>query len=171
MPNRCFLGQLFSFCVAICAAPHATAAELPKDGTCRLKVKLEAQQTLDQLSAARDGILSWDEKETITNAECDRAQWPSMRGHCFGSGELDGKFAISTGYCIDTDQDGDKIVWKLPATKYNQYSSTSSYSSDVLMANGKYKGLSGTSKWHCVYSGTFAVSVGDCNVEMTFKFP
>lgn len=168
---RCFLLPVFGVSAVFCSVLPASTAELPKEGACHLKVKLEAKQTLDQLSAVGDGILSWDENEEATKVDCGPTQWPPMREHCFGFGELDGKFAVSTGYCIDTDQDGDKIVWKLPPSKYPQYSTTSSYSSDVLMSSGKYKGMSGKSTWACVYSGSFTTAVGVCDVEMTFKFP
>ena len=30
----------------------------------------------------------------------------------FGIDELIGAFRYSTGYCLDTDEDGDKILWK-----------------------------------------------------------
>jgi hypothetical protein len=171
MMLRCLLLPAFGLVAAVYSVLPGSAAGLPKEGTCRLKVKLEAKQTLEQLSAARDGILSWDENEDTTKIDCGQTQWPPMKEHCFGFGELDGQFAVSTGYCIDTDQDGDKIVWKLPPSKYLQNSTTSSYSSEVLMASGKYKGISGKSHWTCAYSGSFTAAVGVCDVEMTFKFP
>jgi hypothetical protein len=161
----CIFGAVMSFLLP------ATSTELPKEGTCHLKIKVTATQTLDQLSSARDGILTWNETDEATKVDCGQIQWPPVKEHCFGLGELDGQFAISDGYCIDTDQDGDKIVWKIPPNKYPQYTTTLDYSSDVLMASGKYKGMSGKSKWACVYSGTFTTSLGDCDVEMTFKFP
>jgi hypothetical protein len=166
-----FLFPVFSFGGIVFLLSPATPTELPREGTCHLKIKVRAKQTLDQLSSARDGILSWDENDEATKVDCGQTQWPPMKEHCFGSGELDGQFAVSTGYCIDVDQDGDKIVWKLPPSKYPQYTATLNYSSDVLMASGKYKGMSGKSNWACVYTGSFTASLGECDVEMTFKLP
>jgi hypothetical protein len=58
-----------------------------------------------------------------------------MKTHCFGFSELDGKFAFTTGYCIDADQDGDKVVWKRSPSKDPKDASTLKGSAEVLMAS------------------------------------
>jgi hypothetical protein len=48
---------------------------------CHLKVKVEAKQTVDQLSGARDGILSWDENNEAAKVDCGQNQWPLIKEH------------------------------------------------------------------------------------------
>ncbi len=91
--------------------------------------------------------------------------------HCYGFSELDGKLAFSTGYCVEADEDGDKIIWKMDPTKDNQYASALNGTSQILMGGGKYTGISGKSKWHCTYGGSFTKYAGRCDIEETLKFP
>jgi hypothetical protein len=44
-------------------------------------------------------------------------------------------------------------------------------SAEVLMAGGKYKGMSGKLTSRCGYSGSEVEWTGLCDGEMTFKFP
>jgi hypothetical protein len=84
----------------------------------------------------------------------------------FGFDELSGKSRIITGYCVDTDQDGDKVVWKLVGSKVPDGGS-----GEVIMAGGKYTGMSGKSTSDCTHGGSLSSYVGHCDVERTFKFP
>ena len=171
MSTRNFLLSVFSFGVGACLLLPASAAELPKEGTCHVKSKADGKQTVDSLSAKVDGISSWDETYEIISVDCGQAQLPPRKTHCFGLDELDGKFAASTGYCIDTDQDNDKIIWEIAPSKEPQYALTLSSSTDVLMASGKYTGMSGKSTSDCTHGGSLSSYVGHCDVERTFKFP
>ncbi|MGA9850409.1 MAG: hypothetical protein WBQ45_22565 [Roseiarcus sp.] len=151
----------------------AIATELPKEGTCRYAMKVDGKQTVDELNVAKnDGIAYWDETETPGDKDCGQTQWPPMKpSHCYGFSELDGKLAFSTGYCVEADEDGDKIIWKMDPTKDNQYASALNGTSQILMGGGKYTGISGKSKWHCTYGGSFTKYAGRCDIEETLKFP
>lgn len=156
----------------VCLSP-AIATELPKEGTCRYAMKVDGKQTVDELNVAKnDGIAYWDETETPGDKDCGQTQWPPMKpSHCYGFSELNGKLAFSTGYCVEADEDGDKIIWKMDPTKDNQYASALNGTSQILMGGGKYTGISGKSKWHCTYGGSFTKYAGRCDIEETLKFP
>jgi len=55
--------------------------------------------------------------------------------------------------------------------KGGRNSAMSNDSAEVLMAGGKYKGMSGKSTARCGYSGSEVEWTGLCDGEMTFKFP
>jgi hypothetical protein len=168
---RNFLLSVFSFGAGACLLLPATSAGLPKEGTCHNKIRIEAKESSDMLGAAPAiGIATWIHTNTIT-FDCGQTQWPAMKERCFGIDELTGGSRLSTAYCIDTDHDGDKVVWKLVPSKTSAYSQETSGSFEVLMASGKYTGMSGKLTFECGFSGSNAVYFGKCDGAMTFKFP
>lgn len=156
---------------ATCLVTSATSTTMPKDLTCHIKLKTEGKQTVDQLSTHRDGIVSWHENEEFTSVDCGQTKWPPTKERCFGFAESDGTSAVTTGYCVDTDSDGDKIVWKIPAIKAPLYALTLSGYNEVLMGSGKYKDMSGKTTYECVYGGTFELYTATCSMERILKFP
>jgi hypothetical protein len=151
------------------AAP-ATAAELPKEGTCKFKVTTEGKQVFSIIDRVRlDGVASWDENQKIIE-NCDR--WPSMTRHCFGLNELTKGSPVAYGYCVGTDPDGDAIVWKLlPHPVDSADRNLDVIPDEVLMASGKYAGMTGKATSRCSFSGSPTDYTGTCDVEMTYKIP
>jgi hypothetical protein len=164
--------SVFGIGVATYLVLPATSAELPKEGTCHLKVEVEGKKDFDRSSSVGpNGITGWDETHTLTG-DCGQTQWPSMNEHCFGFDKLIGDFAFTNGYCLGTDEDGDKLLWKFGPLKYKQISSVITGAlSEVLLSSGKYKGISAKSTSDCSYSGSLTQWSGHCDVDMTFKFP
>jgi hypothetical protein len=169
---RDLLLSVLSFSAVALPVLPATSAELPKQGACKVSSKLEGKLDLDKSSSVgSNGIESWGETATIT-VDCGQTQWPAIKEErCFGLDELIGVLRFSTGYCLDTDADGDRVLWKLVPSKRGKNSAMSSDSSEVLMASGKYQGMSGKSTYRCGYSGSEVEWSGLCDGEMTFKFP
>jgi hypothetical protein len=114
--------------------------------------------------------VSWDDTRTVS-FDCGPTQWPQIKQRCFGFTELNHDFMSSNGYCLDTDEDGDKVLWKLVPNKWTGHGSNISGSDEVLMASGKYKGMSGKSTYNCSYTGSSTHWSGQCDAEMTFKLP
>ena len=156
----------------VCLSP-ALATELPKEATCRFKTNVEGTQTVDELNAADvDGVARWDETQTPGDKDCGQTKLPPMKpSHCYGLSESNRAFIISTGYCIEADQDGDKIIWKIDPTKIDQYYTVASGTSQILMGGGKYAGISGQSKWQCTYGASALKYNALCHIEQTLKFP
>ena len=169
---RNFLLSAISFGAVPCSVLPATSTEFPKEGTCHVSSKLEGKLDLDKSSSVgSNSIESWGETHTTT-IDCGKTQWPAIRERrCYGYDELIGVLRFTTGYCLDTDADGDRVLWKLVPTKRGKNSAMSSGSTEVLMAGGKYKGMSGKSTYRCGYSGSEVEWTGLCDGEMTFKFP
>jgi hypothetical protein len=95
-----------------------------------------------------------------------------MKEQCFGFDELIDGFAFTNGYCLTTDEDGDKLLWKFGPFKNRQNSlNLSGALAEVLMSSGKYKGISAKSTSDCFYRGSPIQWSGGCYTEMTFKFP
>ena len=157
--------------LATCLAFSAKAAEFPKDVTCHIKESTQGKQTVDPVGDRKVGIVSWSEIEDFTSVDCGETKWPPTQERCFGFAESDGQNAVTTGYCVDTDSDGDKIVWKIPAITASLYASALSGHNEVLMGSGKYKNLSGKTTYECAYSGTFEAYGATCNLVRTFHFP
>jgi hypothetical protein len=150
----------------------ATSTELPKEGACHVSSKLDGKLELDKSNAVgSNAIESWGETHTTT-VDCGQTQWPAIKERrCYGFDELIGSLRFSSGYCLDTDPDGDRILWKLVPSKRGRNSAMSNDSAEVLMAGGKYKGMSGKLTSRCGYSGSEVEWTGLCDGEMTFKFP
>jgi hypothetical protein len=124
MSTRNFRLSVFSFGAVACLVFTATSAELPKAGTCHVKSKLEGKADVDKSSSVGlDGIAPWDETQTMI-FDCGQTQWPPMKQHCFGFNELIGDFGSTTGYCLATDEDGGKVLWKFIPNKWKQNAST-----------------------------------------------
>ena len=157
---------------AVASVLPAISTELPKEGTCHVDSKLEGKLDLDKSSSVgSDGIESWDETHTTT-INCGHIRWPAIKErHCFGLDEVSGALRLASGYCLDIDEDGDKVLWKIAPNKRGKNSAMSSDSAEVLLANGKYKGMSAKSTYRCGYGGSYAKWSGLCDGEMTFKFP
>ena len=145
-----FLLLACSFGAGACLTLPATSAELPKEGTCHFKVELEGKKDIDRSSSiGSNGITGWDEAHIVTG-DCGQAQWPSMKEQCFGFDELIDGFAFTNGYCLNTDEDGDKLLWKFGPFKNKQNSPVLSGAlAEVLMSSGKYKGISAKSTSDC----------------------
>ncbi len=156
----------------VCLSP-AFATESPKEVTCRFKTNVEGTQTVDELSAADVyGIARWDETQTPGDRDCGQIKLPPMKPfHCYGLSESNRAFTLSTGYCVEADQDGDKIIWKIDPTKNDQYFTVASGTSQILMGGGKYAGISGTSKWQCTYGASAIKYTALCHIEQTLTFP
>jgi hypothetical protein len=169
---RDFLLSVLSFGAVDWSVLPATSTELPKEGTCHVSSKLEGKLELDKSSSVGPNTLeSWGETHTTT-IDCGQTQWPAIKERrCFGYDELIDVLRFTTGYCLDTDVDGDRVLWKLVPSKRGKNSAMSSGSTEVLMASGKYKGMSGKSTSRCGYSGSEVEWTGLCDGEMTFKFP
>jgi hypothetical protein len=168
---RNFVLSALSFVAVAWSVFPATSTELPKEGACKFNSKLSGKLDTDKSSAVgSDAIESWGETITIT-MDCGQTQWPAIKQQCFGFDELIGALRFSSGYCLDTDSDGDRILWKLVPGKRGRNSAMSNDSAEVLMAGGKYKGMSGKSTSRCGYSGSEVEWTGLCDGGMTFKFP
>ena len=168
---RNFIVPILSLGAVAWSVFPATSTELPKEGACKFNSKLAGKLDTDKSNAVgSDAIESWGETLTVT-MDCGQTQWPAMKQQCFGFDELIGSLRSSFGYCLDTDSDGDRILWKLIPGKRGRNSAMSNGSAEVLMAGGKYKGMSGKSTSRCGYSGSEVAWTGLCDGEMTFKFP
>jgi hypothetical protein len=171
MPFRNFLLSILSFGALALSESPAASTELPKEGTCHVNSKLEGKLDVDKSNAVgSNAITSWDETVDVS-IDCGQTQWPAIKERCFGFDELNGALRVSNGYCLDTDADGDRVLWKLVPSKRGRNSATSNDSAEVLMAGGKYNGMSGKSTSRCGYSGSEVKWTGLCDGEMTFKFP
>lgn len=169
---RSLLLSLANFCIVSSFGLPATSTELPQEGTCHVDVQFKGKLDVDKSnSVGPDGIEVWGETH-ITTFNCGQTKWPATKEErCFGFDELIGAYRYSTAYCLATDEDGDKILWKFVPNKSTKWSDTIRGSRDVLMASGKYKGMSGKLTYTCYYGGYPAEWNGLCDGEMTFKFP
>jgi hypothetical protein len=115
---RNLLLSVFGCGVVAWSVLPATSTELPKEGTCHVDSKLEGKLDLDKSSSVgSDGIESWDETHTTT-IDCGHTQWPAIKERrCFGLDEVSGSLRFATGYCLDIDEDGDKVLWKIAPSK------------------------------------------------------
>ena len=162
---------IFGSGVIACFISPAAATELPREGTCHTNSTIEGKVDHAQSSSVGgNAIESWSQTNTTT-LNCGGAKWPSIKVRCFGFNEVIGAFRTPTGYCLDTDGDGDEVLWKLVPSKGGANPLVSGGSSEVLMASGKYEGMSGKSTFSCGYYGSSAEWTGSCDGEMTFKFP
>ena len=145
MPIRNILVSALALGAAACVASLTTAAELPKEGTCRYKAISEGKEVFSRIDYAQyDGAGAWDE-ERAAIPTCD--QWPPMTEHCFGLDEIIKGAATSQGYCVQMDAEGDGIIWKvLPhAVKAG---TTNRLTSELLMSSGKYRDMKGHRPGH-----------------------
>jgi hypothetical protein len=151
----------------------AFATELPREVTCRFVTKVEGTQLVDELNSATvEGIARWDEIRTPGEKNCGNIPLPTMEpSHCYGLSESNRDFVISTGYCVEIDQDGDKIIWKINPVKIDQFYSVSTGTSEVLIGGGKYAGVAGKEKWQCTYGASALKYNALCHIEQTLKFP
>jgi len=147
-------------------ATPASATEPPKEGTCKFKLSTEGKQIFTIIDSARlDGVASWDENQKVIE-NCEG--WPSMTRHCFGLNELTKGSPRGYGFCVAKDADGDSIVWKvLP----HNVDSTDQIPNEVLMASGKYAGMSGKESATCKFGGSPMDYNGTCDIEMSYRIP
>ena len=162
------LRTILASCLALSAATRlagpASALELPKEGACKFKVSVEGKQVVTTIDYARlDGVASWDENQKIIE-NCDG--WPTMTRHCFGLNEFNKGSEFAYGFCIAKDADGDAIIWKLLP---HSVESIDRIPDQVLMASGKYRGMTGKGISQCTFSGSPTDYTGTCDVEMTYK--
>jgi hypothetical protein len=130
--------------------------EFPKEGTCKFKVTVAGKSTMEEIFS------SWSEIQTVTDT-CNH--WPKMTRHCVGFEDA----GSSYGYCLGKDADGDSIVWNILPHSVN--TSDDMVPSEVQMASGKYKGMTGKSSDRCSFSGSDTEYTGTCDVEMSYKIP
>lgn len=154
MVFRTILAFIFALGAAACLAPPASAMQLPKEGTCKFKV------TVDGKSATEDKFSSWSEIQTVID-NCNH--WPPMKRHCVGFEDS----GFDYGYCLGKDSDGDSIVWNILPHSVN--TSNDVVPSEVQIASGKYKGMTGKSTERCSFSGSETEYTGTCDVEMSYK--
>jgi hypothetical protein len=161
------------FSGAIFYLSPAFATDLPREITCRFETKVTGAQNVDELtSSSVDGIARWDETQTPGEKDCGQSPWPPMKpSHCYGISESDRNAVISNGYCVEEDQDGDKIIWKMDPNKNDQFYSATRGTSQILMGGGKYSGITGTSKWQCTYGASALKYIALCHIEQMLKFP
>lgn len=150
----------------VCSATTAIPTELPKEGTCKFKVLVEGKQVITTIDYAKlDGVAAWDETQEITE-NCPG--WPPMTRHCFGLNEIRKGQEFAYGLCVAKDANGEGIVWKLLP---HSVESVDKIPDEVLMASGKYRGMTGTSVSQCTFGGNPTEYTGTCDVEMTYKIP
>lgn len=171
MSLRNLLLSILSFGAVALSVSLATSTELPKEGACHVNSKLEGKLDVDKSNAVgSNAITSWDETIDVS-IDCGQTQWPAIKERCFGFDELVGARRVSNGYCLDTDADGDRVLWKIVPGERGRNSPMSNNSAEVLMAGGKYSGMSGKATSRCGYSGSEVKWTGLCDGEMTFKIP
>ena len=152
-------------------ASSATAANFPKEGTCNYKVSSEGKQSFEMVNrVAIDGVAAWNEDQKTSEA-CGPFP-PMMIRHCFGLNEITKGKAVTHGYCVERDADNDAIVWKvLPhAVDATEEDPSAAVPTEVLMATGKYKGMTGKASSKCAFGGDPQNYTLACDVEMTYKF-
>jgi len=90
---------------------------------------------------------------------------------CFGAGETTvSTFKTPNGYCVATDHDGDRIVFRimmespLPVHDF-QWSGVS------ITSTGKFAGIVASYKSSCVMGGMPSKYSMECDGEGTYKLP
>ena len=151
-------------------ASAAIPAELPKEGAFEAKViltgrALQSNAVGKMANEAEVGAVEWDGPWTVSTP------FPSIREHVLALYQRMNGMHESKGYIINTDSDGDQIVWKLgseprPITNPTQHSEN-----QAIYGTGKYAGISGTNKWSCEFGQDASGMTNSCRGQITYKLP
>ena len=115
MPFRTILLPAVGFGAAACWVFLVASSELPKEGTWHSKSTMSAKHTLNRIGEKGALIVVGEGTGTVI-ADWGQGERPPMKEHCFElSAQKDWNTVVQLMYCIDTDQDGDQLVWKLAA--------------------------------------------------------
>ena len=80
---------------------------------------------------------------------------PDHRTHCLGIVRgAAGAIGEQINFCVETDQDGDQVLWKLTFAPHPTGAATTQYVREAIAGSGKYAGISMTQKWTSEFEST-----------------
>jgi hypothetical protein len=171
MGFRNILATALGLGVAACLSVPATPAETPKEGTCRTTSTVVLKSRIDYLRAPYKAIYPYEGSGSVQGG-CGLGQGAFVKEQCFGlNAQKDASTVATLIYCIDTDQDGDELVWKSVAEDLVYAAFDSNGSSEIVMGSGKYDGMTGKGKSHCEFHGDMGEWTAICTTESSFKLP
>ncbi len=89
---------------------------------------------------------------------------------CVGDFTVVKGMAESHDVCIDTDADGDVIVWKMTPEARSMAVPTMKGTGEAVWGTGKYAGVTGASTFTCESSGNPSGYTNECESQVTYKF-
>jgi hypothetical protein len=168
---RGILPSALALGVAACLTLPTASAETPKEGTCRSTSTVDFKSTLHYLRAPYALIAVYEGSGSVQGG-CGPGQGAFVKEQCFGlNAEKDASTVAALTYCIDTDQDGDELVWKFVPEDLVYAASFSNDLSEIVTGSGKYDGMTGKGKTHCEYRGHMDEWTAICTNESSFKLP
>ncbi|MGC2199023.1 MAG: hypothetical protein WA633_02580 [Stellaceae bacterium] len=161
---------LMSAAVGGIVASAAIPAELPKEGAFDAKViltgrPLQSNSVGKKAGEAEFGAWSGDGPESVS------IPFPSIRVHVLTLYQYMNGMIESHGYVIDTDSDGDQIVWKSASEPRPPNVPTEPGTNQAIFGTGKYAGISGTNKYICEHSQSASGDTVSCRGQITYKLP
>jgi hypothetical protein len=113
------------------------AADLPKEGN--YKGTYFSRGTFKTNSLGKDRTLVvFDETGLqVTDGFLDHTTW-----HCWGMGDFAKGMGEHQGYCISTDTDGDKVLFRIAGEKHAIDQKSWKSINDCIEGTGKYEGVS-----------------------------
>jgi hypothetical protein len=80
---------------------------------------------------------------------------PERKVHCYGvSQSTSDKIMETHAFCIETDPDGDQVLWRLSTAPHSAMAAIVKNVNEAVMGTGKYAGISGTFDSTCQMSWT-----------------
>jgi hypothetical protein len=82
-----------------------------------------------------------------------------------------GMVEATHSYSVDTDPDGDKVLWKLVTPVHPADASAFQITGEAVWGTGKYAGVSGTANWTCQSTGDYRAYTITCDSQIKYTTP
>ncbi|HTR14239.1 MAG TPA: hypothetical protein VMI72_13555 [Roseiarcus sp.] len=150
-------------------ASAAIPAELPREGAFDAAVILKGRplqsNAVGKTSEAEFGAWEGGGPWSVTGP------FPPIREHVLALYQIMNGMIESHSYNIDTDSDGDQIVWKGGPEPRLRSVPTEHGTLQAIYGTGKYAGISGTNKYICEHTQSASGETVSCRGQITYKLP
>ena len=150
-------------------AGSTLAAETAKEGTYSGKIDFKGKFT------EKIRLGEFDQYWAVTLEEHGTSSGDQpVKSQCLGVGrDINGEWEVHS-YCVDTDVDGDQILWKLTDGPRRFTETVVTRTEEALTGTGKYSGRSATQTLNCVWTvgSEDETSIGwKCEIHGDYKQP
>jgi hypothetical protein len=168
MSGRALVLAAVAAAATMLIAGSTLPAETAKEGTYSGKLRFVGKVT-QQINIGENGrdFISASEEDGKSSSD------PPVKFHCLSVDEdVNGVFE-KQGFCVDTDNDGDQVLWKFTEDPHHSMMAVITRTEEEIVGTGKFEGRSATQTLRCAYAEppgevTYA---WDCDVHGKYKLP
>jgi hypothetical protein len=169
MSGRALMLAAVAAAATMLIAGSTLAAETAKEGTYSGKISFAGKITKKVPLGENDRSFTQAfEMEGTSSSD------PPVKSRCLGVAQVIDGVLEEHGDCVDTDKDGDQILWKTTEEPRHYYTPIIAITEEAVAGTGKFSGRSATQTLNCGYSTLGedeSVFGWDCDVHGKYKLP